>query len=123
MKSKKIIFLCLGIAAFLISQASWGDGFHRARLNFYFDVPLGSSFGSPYYYPYSPAYPYYPSPYPYYYDPRAPIIVEPAPPTQYIEREETLAPGYWYYCGDPQGYYPNVRRCFESWQRIAPQPQ
>lgn len=28
--------------------------------------------------------------------------------------------GYWYYCRDPRGYYPDVRTCRSDWQRVDP---
>jgi hypothetical protein len=27
---------------------------------------------------------------------------------------------YWYYCPDPEGYYPDVEECPDGWQRVAP---
>src|SRR5512139_348622 len=76
----------------------------------------------PYYYsPYYPYYPYYDSP--YYYPP---VVTVPATPPVYIEREEGSLPGeasaYWYYCANPQGYYPQVEQCPGGWQAVAPQP-
>lgn len=71
---------------------------------------------------------YYPSPYyypPYYYP--APVMTVPAAPPVYIEREESQAPApqasaSWYYCANPQGYYPYVKQCPGGWQAVAPQP-
>ena len=67
---------------------------------------------------------YYPPPYyyqPYYYPP------VPASPPVYIEREDYAAPppqasASWYYCANPQGYYPYVKECPGGWQAVAPQP-
>lgn len=66
-------------------------------------------------------YPYtYPYPYPYYAQPPAeappPVYDQqsPAPP----EEEHS-----WYYCEDPQGYYPYVSQCPKGWLRIAPTPE
>jgi hypothetical protein len=83
----------------------------------------------PYYYPpapyhYPPA-PYYYPPSPYYYPP--PIVSVPSSPPVYIEREisEPAPPqssSYWYYCDNPQGYYPYVKQCPAGWQMVAPQP-
>lgn len=83
----------------------------------------------PWYYPrsyyYSPYYPYY-YPYysPYYYPPA--VVTVPATPPVYIEREDDSAalPGasYWYYCADPQGYYPDVSECPGGWRAVSPQP-
>jgi hypothetical protein len=35
------------------------------------------------------------------------------------------APNYgsWYYCHQPEGYYPYVRSCHGDWQRVPAQPQ
>ena len=29
---------------------------------------------------------------------------------------------YWYYCRDPEGYYPYVQRCNGEWEPVPPQP-
>jgi len=83
---------------------------------------------SPYYYPrayYSPYYypPYYYSP--YYYPPS--VVTVPTEPPVYIEREAVAEPmpqtsASWYYCADPQGYYPYVKACPGGWQAVAPLP-
>lgn len=62
-------------------------------------------------------YPYYP--YPYYPAPpvinqQQPIYVEPVP-----QQEEQ---SYWYYCPDPQGYYPYVQKCPKGWMKVIPSP-
>ena len=76
---------------------------------------IGPGFGfyDPFYYPYYP-YPSY-----RYYAP--PTVVVPQEPQEYIlpesQQEET---GYWYYCKNPQGYYPYVERCPSGWMRVVP---
>jgi hypothetical protein len=75
-------------------------------------------YARPYYYP-----PYYYSP--YYYPPA--VVSAPAEPPVYIERGEAVEPApqaspSWYYCADPQGYYPYVKQCPGGWQAVAPQP-
>jgi len=84
-------------------------------------------YSSPYYYPrsyYSPYYsPYYYSP--YYYPPA--VVTVPTEPPVYIEREEAVEPApqtsaSWYYCTDPQGYYPYVEQCPGGWQAVPPRP-
>src|SRR5580658_1144994 len=80
----------------------------------------------PYYYgayaPYAPYYPYSP----YFYGGYGGYGVAPAGPTQYVEQGQQTAPqapsGSWYYCNDPQGYYPYVQQCRISWQRVSPTP-
>ncbi len=56
--------------------------------------------------------------YPYYYPP----VV--AAPLTYIEQAspQALAPGYWYYCGGADAYYPYVKECANGWQQVAPTP-
>ncbi len=84
-------------------------------------VFLGATYiGWPsYYYPYSPYPAYYavPPAYPYSYG---------APATEYIEQapaEQAPAPqGFWYYCAESRGYYPQVQECPGGWQRVAPRP-
>ncbi|MEA5113136.1 MAG: OmpA family protein [Geobacteraceae bacterium] len=62
-------------------------------------VWFGPGWWSPYYpyYPYYLHYPYYPAP---------PVVVP--------------RPSYWYYCRDPEGYYPYVKQCPTGWMRVVP---
>ena len=87
---------------------------------------FGFSVGIPLYprpYPYYPYYyPYYPYP---YYPPQ--IVTVPTSPPVYIERGEPqstqqLPKGYWYYCSDPEGYYPYVKECPSGWRQVEPVP-
>lgn len=60
-------------------------------------------------------YPYYPSyPPPVIVQPPSDLYVEPAPAP---EAEESR---YWYYCRDPEGYYPDVKRCPKGWMKVVP---
>src|SRR2546428_12259210 len=34
----------------------------------------------------------------------------------------TAAPSVWYYCANPQGYYPYVQQCPGGWRPVAPTP-
>lgn len=61
---------------------------------------------------------YYPGP--YYYPPA--VVAVPTTPPVYIEREEGSPSAYWYYCANPQGYYPDVKQCPAGWQPVAPLP-
>jgi len=69
-------------------------------------------------YPYPYYYPYYYPPYPAYYPPppeplpQAPVQAAGAPPQQ-----------FWYYCDNPQGYYPYVANCNSAWRQVTPTPQ
>jgi hypothetical protein len=66
-------------------------------------------------------YPYYPY-YPYYYSP-PPVIVE-QPQEMYVQPAPSAeATRYWYYCKDPQGYYPTVKKCPDGWLKVVPPSQ
>lgn len=85
----------------------------RTSFGFYMGVP----FGNPWYVP-PPSY--------YYSAPQTVIIRAPEPPPVYIERQAPVAapsaPPMWYYCNNPQGYYPYVRQCPSGWLQVAPTP-
>jgi hypothetical protein len=118
--------LCRGLlllSAFLLSGAAWAD-----RPGHHGHVELGVYVGAPWAYP-----PYYP--YPVYWPrvygppvviPATPVVVAPPAPPVYVEQPAaavpTLEPGYWYYCNESQAYFPYVKSCAGSWQKVAPQP-
>jgi hypothetical protein len=74
-------------------------------------VFIGFGFGVPFYAP----YPYYWGP-PAYYVP--PVVYAPQPQTAHVAPQQQ----YWYYCGSPQGYYPNVQSCASGWQQVPATP-
>ena len=78
----------------------WYRGPHEGRSGWWWIVG-----GIWYFYP-TPIYPY-PDPY------EPPIVVAPSAPP---------APQYWYYCANPQGYYPYVPNCPGPWQRVPARP-
>ena len=63
-----------------------------------------------------PWYPYHPY---YYY--AAPPVVIPQEPQTYVQPEQPKE-NYWYYCQNPQGYYPYVKTCPGGWMKVVPQP-
>jgi hypothetical protein len=69
----------------------------------------------PYYYPYYPYYAYDP-----YYAPASAAAVE-QQPEQYADSGQQQSDSYWYYCQDPQGYYPYVKSCPGGWMKVVPQ--
>ena len=80
-------------------------------------VFFGFNFGVPLY---PPAY-YYPAP--AYYPPA--LVAVPAAPPVYVEQGQQSAPqgaDFWYYCPDAKAYYPYVKECPSSWQRVSPRP-
>ena|ERR1700690_4332711 len=110
-----IAALMLGVA--WTAPAMAYGGYAHARVG----VFIGPGFG-PWYSPWPYYYGAY-GPYPYSYGYGAPAYA-PAGPTQYIEQGAASAPpqAAWYYCADPQGYYPYVQQCRTSWQHVSPTP-
>ena len=49
-----------------------------------------------------------------YYPPQA---TEAAPPDSQPQQQQ---PYYWYYCENPQGYYPYVKSCPGGWKQVIP---
>lgn len=109
-------------------------GHHGSRVGVYFGVPV-LGFGSPYYgYPGYYGFPGYGYGYGYggyggygVYAPRTVIVTAPAAPTVYVEQGTAAfsgpaSDGNWYYCHNPDGYYPYVKQCAENWQRVPAQP-
>jgi len=88
-----------------------GHGGHGPRVGVGFWI--GPGWGWPYYYP-SNYYPYYPPEPPIVIQQQPEVYVQPVP-----QEEQTL---YWYYCKDPQGYYPYVNRCPSGWMKVVPTP-
>jgi hypothetical protein len=77
-------------------------------------VPFGP-FWAPYWAPY--AYPYaYP---PVVVAPPPPVYVQPSPPVSV----QPPPPASWYYCDNPQGYYPYVQQCPGGWRQVPARPQ
>ena len=144
---KSAFVIALAIAATSTAGAAWaqhgrGHGYHHhggARVGVFIGGPV---LGFPYYgYPgYGYGYGYgYNSGYgvgyaPYgYYGPATTVIAALAPAPVYVEQGGTASisgvstggpasDGYWYYCSNPDGYYPYVKLCASGWQRVPPQP-
>ncbi len=70
--------------------------------------------------PYVGLYPYYPYPrsysYPYNMSPPGGTVEPPA------YSQQRGQPYYWYYCENPQGYYPYVKSCPGGWTPVEPKP-
>jgi hypothetical protein len=75
----------------------------------------------PYWWPYG--YPYgYPYAYPYVY-PQTYLPQVYVQPSQQLSIQPSSAPPVWYYCDNPQGYYPYVQQCPGGWRTVSPTPQ
>jgi hypothetical protein len=110
--AKLVAVASLLIAGGLVSGAAMA---HGAR----FGVWIGGPVWGPWYPPY----------YPYYYP--QPVVVAPPAPPVYIDNGTSTAPppasastgSSWYFCRNPQGYYPYVKECpGGGWERVPSQP-
>jgi hypothetical protein len=100
--------------------ASAAERFGGGFVGGYRGPRVGVYLGAPFYDPFWPMFPYYS--YPYYYPP----YPYPAPGYPEVAQSPTApatapAPA-WYYCDDPQGYYPYVRSCNHAWQSVPAEP-
>src|SRR5437899_5171823 len=85
----------------------WYHGWRNGRYAWWW-------YGGGTWYPYAkPIYPY-PNP----YIPPS-IIVQQPPPVQSVPPPSQA----WYYCPNPQGYYPYVPQCAYPWQAVPATPQ
>ena len=75
-------------------RGGWIHGNHNGRAGWWWVVN-----GNWYFYS-APVYPY-PDPY------VPPVVATPAPAGQ-----------YWYFCRNPQGYYPYISRCLVPWRAV-----
>ena len=54
------------------------------------------------------------------------VVNVPAIPPVYIQQSQPVVQqypaGFWYYCNNPEGYYPYVKQCLNTWQQVAPAP-
>jgi hypothetical protein len=109
---RKCLSIIVLVATLLVAMPAFAGGTHWF---FSFNIPFGFGW-APYAYgpwPYPSPYvsPYaYPYSYPIY---SPPIVVQPQPaPT-----------ASWYYCENPQGYYPYVPQCPSGWRAVSPTPR
>lgn len=117
MNRTKMTMIVVFLLALSMTQAAWAHrhsshhGWH-GNVGIYIDPFLGWRYPPAYYYP------------PTYYYPPPPVYVSPPQPPVYIERPPVAPPqAYWYYCTDPEGYYPTVQECPGGWMKVLPQTQ
>ena len=147
MQKIKVIYLTIGLLAMIANSsvvARGGDGggggysgggYSHGHRHLYLGINYGGFYGPGYYgypfygYGYGYGYPFYDYGYPFYYPPYyayPPTIIVPTEPPVYIQKEQPqpVQPqsNYWYYCENPQGYYPYVKNCPNGWQQVSPQP-
>ncbi len=49
-----------------------------------------------------------------------PVVVVPQQPQVYAQQNQQES-GYWYYCQNPQGYYPYIKSCPDGWLKVVPE--
>jgi hypothetical protein len=119
-KMKKAIAPFLILLALLLAipwtvNAGHGHHGHHGRTR----VFIGGSYwvGPPPFWGPAPWYPRYYYGGPVYYGP-PPAFVQPS--VGYIQRGHEES-DYWYYCDNPQGYYPYVKSCPGGWMKVVPE--
>ncbi len=111
---KKIVCISLAVVALSMMGATAAHAYHGGHGGHVgVGVWVGPGWGP--WGPYYPSYPYYP----YYAAP--PVVVAPQQPDTYVQPEQQKEePSYWYYCPDPKGYYPYVKKCPKGWIKVVP---
>jgi hypothetical protein len=107
---RKTVFVLLAAMALILGNSVAGNADRgHGRGHFGVDVMLGPGWG-PWWgpYPYGYSYPY----------PSQPIIIQ-KEPELYLE-PQTQEQQYWYFCTDPKGYYPYVKKCPNGWMKVVP---
>ena len=118
-----ITVLAVGfLPAYAVSHGHGGfHGHGHGHGHFFFsgNVLIGPGWGpwwwgAPYYsyYPYNSYYPY-----------SSASVGLQQESQEYMQRapqQEQLS--YWYYCPNPQGYYPYVKECSKGWMKVVPAP-
>jgi hypothetical protein len=105
------VALKMGLVAAGVALAV-GFGAVEAQARAFVAVGIGVPlFPPPYYYPPPVVY----APPPVVYAP--PVVVMPATPS-YVQQPQQS----WYYCDNPQGYYPYVSSCTTAWRQVPAAP-
>lgn len=131
MRNFKWTYLIIALLAILINHSAWAHGHSHFSIGLGYYGPGfyggygygGYGFGRYGFGGYGYGYPFYYYP-PVYSYPQTVIV--PTTPPVYIQQQDVQPTqprsNYWYYCRDPDGYYPYVKNCPEGWLQVAPQP-
>jgi hypothetical protein len=124
---QKWVGIIVVLATLLLGSAgpgfAWRGGWHGGygwggpRVGIGIGIgPFWGPYWGPYWGGYWRSYAYgYPYAYPYAYPP---VVTVPSTRV-YVQPS---APASWYYCDNPQGYYPYVPQCPGGWRAVAPTP-
>lgn len=107
-------------------RGSWGGHHHHGAWGYGpiigFGLGYGLGYGAGYYGGFYPGWNRYGG---YYGYPPAVVSVPVNPPVYVQQPRPAVQPypsGYWYYCTNPEGYYPYVKECLTTWQPVEPKP-
>lgn len=112
---KKIVLIALTAIALMLAGSSPGDAFRGGgHGHFGHGGHVGVFIGGPVWDPWwwGPSY------YPYYSAP--PVIVQQQPETYIQQPPPAEEQSYWYFCREPEGYYPYVKKCPKGWMKVVP---
>ncbi len=126
MKKAICIFFAVLVLLSVNTLTAYADGrgdhhgsghFHGSRYHFSGGVWIGPGWSGwgPWWWG-APGYPYYPY-YPYY---SPPVVIQQQPPVYVQPAPQPEEQSYWYYCPNPQGYYPYVKQCPKGWLKVIP---
>jgi hypothetical protein len=104
---KKSVFVLFAVMVLLLGYSLPGEAHFRGG------VWIGPVWGPGWWGPYGYPYPYYTSP---------PVVIRQEPQEYMRQQTPQSEQQYWYYCTDPQGYYPSVEKCPSGWMRVVPTP-
>lgn len=110
---KKIICVALAATTLLLAGVSAGLAYHGWHGGHgHVGVWIGPGWGPGWWgYPSYPYYPYYTAP---------PVVIQQQPDTYIQQTPQSETPSYWYFCREPEGYYPYVKKCPKGWLRVVP---
>ncbi len=86
------------------------------RFGFRGGIWIGPGWGPWWWGPPAPLYPYP------YYPPEPPVVIQQPPVIYQQPQQPPEQPYYWYYCPDPAGYYPYIKKCPKGWIKVIPAP-
>ena len=112
---KRIVIISLAMLALTLLGSTPGQAFrgrHFSRVGV--GVVVGPGWWGPGWWgPYYPYYPYYSAP---------PVVIQQQPETYIQQPSQVEQQSYWYFCREPEGYYPYVKKCPKGWLKVVPSP-
>lgn len=109
-----ILFALAMLTAGALSCSARGHGHgHRHHEHFSGSIWIGPGWGTA-----------WPGPiYPLYYPSGIPRTVVQPRYDQDVQAPSPEEEDYWYYCREPEGYYPYIKNCPGGWMKVVPPPE